>query len=86
MVDVQKLKGAIVANGLTNKQLASKMGCSEATLYNKYRTGVFNSKEIEFLIKELHIQNPCDIFFAEAVAHEATNAKPGEIGGNHEQG
>ena len=72
MVDVQKLKGAVVANGLTNKQLADKMGCSAGTLYNKYRTGVFNSDEISFLIKELKIKDPWDIFFADVVARQAT--------------
>lgn len=73
MVDINKLKGAVVANGLTNRQLAKKMGCSEATLYNKYRTGIFNSNEIEFLVKELGIKNPLEIFFAGVVAQEATN-------------
>ena len=72
MVDVQKLKGAVVANGLTNKQLADKMGCSANTLYNKYRTGVFNSDEISFLIKELKLKDPWSIFFADVVARQAT--------------
>lgn len=73
MLDVNKLKGAIVANGLTNHQLAKRMGCSEATLYNKYRSGIFNSNEIEFLVKELHIKDPWEIFFADDVAREATD-------------
>lgn len=73
MVDVDLLKRAIAGNGLTNRELAQKMGCSEATLYNKFRTGVFNSNEIEFLIEELHIQEPWKIFFAEVVASQATN-------------
>lgn len=72
MVDVDLLKRAIAGNGLTNRELAQKMGCSEATLYNKFRTGVFNSNEIEFLIEELHIQEPWKIFFAEVVAQQAT--------------
>ncbi len=73
MVDVDLLKRAIAGNGLTNRELAQKMGCSEATLYNKFRTGVFNSNEIEFLIEELHIQEPWKIFFAEVVAQQATD-------------
>ena len=77
MVDVDLLKKAISGNGLTNKELAQKMGCSEATLYNKFRSGVFNSNEIEFLIEELHIQEPWKIFFADVVAHQATNSTSG---------
>lgn len=37
------------------------------TFYAKMKKGVFGSNEIEIMIKELHIEKPVEIFFANTV-------------------
>ena len=67
MIDTKALYGAIVANGLTQKDVAHRMEMAPKTFYLKMKKGVFGSDEIEFLIKELNIKNPMEIFFADKV-------------------
>jgi len=64
MVAVNKLKGLIVANGMTQESLAKKMGITQKTFYLKMKKGVFGSDEIEKMIEILHIEDPMPIFFA----------------------
>lgn len=66
MIDVPKLKGAIVAAGHTQRSLAKEMGISEATMYNKTKAGVFGSDEIAKMIDILKLPQDewPDIFFA----------------------
>ena len=67
MIDTKALYGAIVANGMTQKDVAQRMQMAPKTFYLKMKKGVFGSDEIEFLIKELNIKNPMEIFFADKV-------------------
>lgn len=63
MIDVNSLKGVIAQNGLSQSGVARMLGITPKTFYDKMKRGVFDSDEIEIMIKELHIQNPVEIFF-----------------------
>lgn len=65
MIRTNELRGIIAKNGLSQSDVASKLGISPKTFYAKMKNGVFGSDEIQIMIKELHIENPLFIFFAE---------------------
>lgn len=65
MVDVNRLKGEIKANGLTQGELAIKLGISEQTLSKKLKKGIFDSNEMKAMIDILNIKDPVKIFFAQ---------------------
>ncbi len=64
MIDTNKLKGAIRSNGLTQAELAKKMGICSQTLSRKLNRGIFDSNEIQAMIVILHLEDPMSIFFA----------------------
>lgn len=59
---VAKLRGIIVAKGFTQEQVASKIGMSPKTFYNKMKKGVFGTDEVIAMIELLDIDDPVDIF------------------------
>lgn len=63
MINVNLLKGSIVSNGLTQGDVAEKLGITPQTFSAKMKKGVFGSDEIEKLIKILEIKDPVPIFF-----------------------
>ncbi len=63
MINIKKLKGLIAENGYSQSSLAKKMGITPKTFYGKMGKGVFTNVEIEFLIRNLNINNPLEIFF-----------------------
>ena len=63
MVDVNGLKASWVKKGLTQAQVAEKLGISPRTLSERLKKGVFGSDEIEKMIVFLDIENPIAIFF-----------------------
>lgn len=67
MINVNKLKGLISENDLSQRKLADMLGMSETTFYTKMKKGVFDSDEMEEMIKILKIENPVEIFFASQV-------------------
>lgn len=67
MVDSQKLRGCIVANGLTQEEVAKSIGIAPKTFYAKMKKGIFGSDEIEKMMDILEIDNPMAIFFAQRV-------------------
>ena len=67
MIAVNKLRGIIVENGMTQKEVAEKLGMSQKTFYNKMKKGVFGTDEGEKMVSVLSIENPADIFFANKV-------------------
>lgn len=67
MIDTDALRGLIAQNGTSQRQLAISMGMAPKTFYEKMKRGVFDSDEIDFLIRELMIDNPVKIFFVEDV-------------------
>lgn len=68
MLDVNGLKAAIVKKGLTQKDVADKLGMSQKTFSTRLSKGVFGSDEIEKLMSILDIPNPVEIFFARKVS------------------
>ena len=67
MIAVNKLRGIIAENGMSQKQVASELEMSEKTFYNKMKKGVFGTDEVERMVDILHIESPADIFFAQKV-------------------
>lgn len=64
MIKTNELKGAIARNGLSQSDVAGLIGVTPKTFYEKMKTGVFGSDEIQIMIDELKIENPMEIFFA----------------------
>ena len=64
MIKTGDLKAEIVRNNLSQKDVARMFGVTPKTFYDKMSKGVFGSDEIEIMIKELHIEDPIQIFFA----------------------
>lgn len=67
MINTNKLRGIIVSKGLSQKQVAHKIGITEQTFYRKMKRGVFGSDEIGKMIKLLDIEDPVSVFFANDV-------------------
>ncbi len=67
MVDVNKLKAAVVEKGLGYGEVAEKIGMSRKTWYDRIASKKFNSDEMYRLIKVLDIEDPTAIFFADEV-------------------
>ena len=63
MIKTQILKGLIVQKGITQAKMAKIIGITPKTFYNKMKSGVFGSDEIEIMIDRLEIENPTEIFF-----------------------
>lgn len=61
-MNVAKLRGAIVAKGMTQKDVAQALGISEKTFYLKMKRGAFGTDEAEKMVKLLGIDNPVEIF------------------------
>ena len=64
MIKTDELRGIIAKNGLSQSDVALKIGITPKTFYEKMKIGVFGSDEIHIMIDELHIDDPASIFFA----------------------
>ena len=67
MVDTNKLRGCIVANGMTQEEVAKSIGITPKTFCLRMKKKVFGSDEIEKMIEILKIDDPMSIFFAKTV-------------------
>ena len=67
MINVNALKGLIVAHGMTQQDVAHIIGISPKTFYYKMKKGVFGSDEIEKMIVALSIEHPEKIFFLQVM-------------------
>ena len=67
MIDVNKLRGRMAEKGRSGLDMAKVIKKTPKTFYSKMKLGVFDSDEIEAMVKDLDIQNPMEIFFAEEV-------------------
>ena len=67
MVDTNKLRGCIVANGKTQEEVARSIGITPKTFSLRMKKKVFGSDEIEKMIEILNIDDPMPIFFAKTV-------------------
>jgi DNA-binding XRE family transcriptional regulator len=63
MIDRNVLRGMIVMKGMSQSDMAEKLGMTPKTFYDKMKKGVFDSDEIYQMISLLGIDNPKDIFF-----------------------
>ena len=72
MINSDLLRGVIAAKGLSQRKVAKYIGISEKTFYEKMKKGVFDSTEMEAMIKLLKIENPINIFFPSFVAYKET--------------
>lgn len=72
MVNVNKLRGKIVENGLSVEEVADKIGIDRSTLYRRLNSGGegFLIKEADAIVKILHLTSneATAIFFAQCVA------------------
>lgn len=64
MVDTDKLRGIIAERGMSQRQVAKRLGMAEKTFYSKMERRVFGTDEVEAMIDILRIDSPCEIFFA----------------------
>lgn len=67
MIDTNALRGAIMAKGMTQQDMARHIGIAPKTFYSKMKRGVFGSDEMETMIRVLGLENPGEIFFAKKV-------------------
>ena len=67
MLDAKALRAEIARNGMTQGQVADRIGMTASTFSRKMNTNGFGINEADEIIKLLGIQNPCAIFFAEQV-------------------
>jgi ERCC4-related helicase len=67
MIDVNKLRGKMAEKGRNGQDMAKVIKKTPKTFYTKMKAGVFDSDEIEAMVRDLDIENPMDIFFAKEV-------------------
>ena len=64
MVKTDELRGVIAKNGYSQTDVAKMIEVTPKTFYEKMKTGIFGSDEIQIMIEELDIEDPMSIFFA----------------------
>ena len=67
MLDRRRLKAEFVRNGLTQAEVAQKIGMDPSTFARKMKKSGFYTEEAKKMIDLLKIQTPDDIFFADEV-------------------
>lgn len=65
MIRIDMLRGEIAKNGYSQTDIARMIGVTPKTFYDKMKRGIFGSDEIEVMIRELRIEDPVAIFFAD---------------------
>lgn len=77
MVDTDALRGLIAERGLSQSDVAEKLGMTPKTFYTKMSKKVFDSDEIEAMIRMLQIpmERCTRIFFAQNVTYKVTKSK-----------
>ena len=65
MIKTDELRGIIAKNNKSQSDVAKAIGVSPKTFYMKMKKGIFGSDEIQIMIKDLNIENPIEIFFAD---------------------
>ena len=72
MVNINKLKGKVVENGVTLERLAAEIDMDRATMYRKIKAGGenFSIKEADLIVKSLRLnkEEAVNIFFSQYVA------------------
>lgn len=62
MIRTDKLIGEMAARRISGRKMAEKLGISPKTFYTKMKRGVFDTDEVEIMIKELELNDPMAIF------------------------
>lgn len=62
MILTDELRGIIAKRGYSQRKVASMIGITEKTFYEKMKKGVFNSAEIQAIMELLEIDDPKTIF------------------------
>lgn len=71
MILTDELRGIIAKRGLSQREVAKRIGITEKTFYSKMKKGVFGSNEMERMIEVLKIEDAASIFFAHVGAQNA---------------
>lgn len=64
MIRIDKLRGIMAQQNMSQSDVAKAIGITPKTFYSKMKKGVFGSDEMDAMIKLLNIKNPAEIFFA----------------------
>lgn len=67
MIDINELRGRMVAKGYTQTKMAKELGITTKTFHLKLKKGIFNSDEMSRIVAILNIEDPLSIFFKEKV-------------------
>lgn len=67
MVDTNALRGELAKKGISQAKMANLLGITPKTFYAKMNKKVFDSDEIEVMVKTLSIKDPVAIFFASKI-------------------
>ena len=67
MINANLIRAKIVENGMTQAQLAERIGMCSKTFSLKMTSGKFGLDEVEKMIKILKIEDPNRYFFAKEV-------------------
>ena len=67
MINANLIRAKIVENGMTQAQLAERIGMCSKTFSLKMASGKFGLDEVEKMIKVLSIEDPNRYFFAKEV-------------------
>lgn len=68
MINANKIRARIVELGMTQAQVASKIGMSKKTFSLKMKSGKFGLDEADKMIVVLKIEKPETYFFSNGVA------------------
>jgi len=63
-MDTNALRGYIAKNGMTQDEVAKRIGMGRTTFWRKMKSGNFGLSEANELIRILKIDEPNEIFFS----------------------
>ena len=72
MIRSDLLNGEIARAGMSRATLATKIGMTPKTFYEKEKKGIFGSDEIEKIVEVCGIKDPMRIFFTSFVSQQET--------------
>lgn len=67
MINENLLKASYVAKGLTQEEVAEKLGITTNTFRYKIKNNTLDVRQMDVLIELLDIKNPIEIFFTKQI-------------------
>ena len=67
MINENLLKASYVAKGLTQEEVAEKLGITTNTFRYKIKNNTLDVRQMDVLIDLLDIKNPIEIFFTKQI-------------------